>query len=152
MRLSTTTLALALAVAASTTVSAQAAPVSVPAQPPRPAQLPADSMQIALKYIVWLYTAHGDSIVAHMDSASRAEPSAARDIDDVISEIAAENGYEVKLLEEKFITRRGNRQYWRKAMFSRMTEPFLIRIVMNAKGEWAGLGLGLASQAPPIDP
>ena len=109
-------------------------------------------MQLGRKYVMWLYTARADSLLAHMDSASKAQPNMARMIEDGSARLAVSAGTEEQVLEEKFITRNGNRQYWRKAQFSNMSEPFLVRIVMNARGEMAGVGMGPASQAPPIDP
>ena len=154
MRLGRSTFLIALLFVAALpiTASAQSTPASAPAARPKPSQLPADSMQLARKYTIWLYTARADSMLAHMDSASRAQPNMARMIEDGSAQLAMNAGSEEKVLEEKFITRNGNRQYWRKAQFSNMSEPFLLRIVMNAKGEMAGMGMGPASQAPPIDP
>jgi hypothetical protein len=50
------------------------------------------------------------------------------------------------------VTRNGRRQYWRKAKFSGIAEPFLLRWVIVAPGTIGGLGTGPASQAPPVDP
>jgi hypothetical protein len=44
------------------------------------------------------------------------------------------------------------RQCRRKAKFSGVADPCLVRWVIVAPGTIGGLGLGLASQAPPIDP
>ena len=152
MRHNCPALLLALVISLPMAASAQATPASAPATHSATAQLPADSMQLGRKYVMWLYTARADSLLAHMDSASKAQPNMARMIEDGSARLAASAGTEEKVLEEKFITRNGNRQYWRKAQFSNMSEPFLVRIVMNARGEMAGVGMGPASQAPPIDP
>jgi hypothetical protein len=152
MRANPTTLLLALSLALPAAVSAQASPASAPAARPKPAQLPADSMELARKYTIWLYTTQSDSIIAHMDPESRTRPNLKSMIEDGTAQLAMSAGTEQKVLEEKFITRNGSRQYWRKATFSNMSEPFLIRLVMNSKGELAGMGMGPASQAPPIDP
>ena len=109
-------------------------------------------MELGRKYAVWLYTAQADSVVAHMDSASRAQPGVTRSIQDGAAQLAVMAGNEDKVLEEKFITRNGNRQYWRKAQFSIAPEPMVIRIVMNARGEMMGMGMNPASQTPPVDP
>ena len=109
-------------------------------------------MELGRKYAAWLYTARADSVIAHMDSASRAQPGVAKSIQDGAAQLAVGAGTEDKVLEEKFITRNGNRQYWRKAQFSVAPEPMVIRIVMNAKGEMMGMGVNPASQTPPVDP
>ena len=152
MRFSRPALLLVLVAALPLAASAQVTPASAPVARPKPAQLPADSMELARKYAIWLYTARADSMLAHMDSASKAQPNMMRTIEDGSAQLAMNAGTEVIVLEEKFITRNGNRQYWRKAQFTNMTEPFLLRIVMNAKGQMAGMGMSPASQAPPIDP
>jgi hypothetical protein len=119
---------------------------------PKPAQLPADSMAVARKYTLWIYSALSDSLIAHMDSAGKAEPGQANAIASDAADLASRAGTETKVLEEKFITRNGNRQYWRTATFSNFGEPLLVRIVMGPKGEYKGRGFGPASHAPPIDP
>jgi hypothetical protein len=109
-------------------------------------------MELGRKYALWIYTVQTDSVIAHMDSASRGQPGLAKNIEDGAAQLAMSAGSEESVIEEKFITRNGNRQYWRKAKFSIAPEPMVIRIVMNAKGEMMGLGMNPASQTPPIDP
>jgi len=141
-------LALTLPAAAMAQVTQSAAP---PARP-KPAQLPKDSMELARKYTTWLYTTQIDSIVAHLDSASRGKPEQKTQYESRAADLAARAGTEKLLMEEKFITRNGARQYWRTAMFTNFNEPLLLRWVIGAKGEILGIGLGPLSQAPPIDP
>ena len=150
MRPASACLLVALTVVVSSAATAQAP--TAPSARPKPAQLPADSMAIGRKLSLWLYANRADSILAHMDSASRAQPNVAKSIEDGAAQLALNAGTEQKVLDEKFITRNGNRQYWRTAQFSSLSEPFLLRIVMNANWEMTGVGMGLASQAPPIDP
>ena len=114
-------------------------------------RLPADSMELARKYTQWFYTGMADSLLAHMDSANRPDMTVAR-IEQAMSNVAARAGNEVSVIEEKFITRNGNRQYWRTAKMDILEEPFLLRWVMTPKGEIGGVGMGPLSQAPPIDP
>ena len=146
------TLLLALAVATPFIAQAQSTASTAPSPRPKPAQLPADSLEIARKYTVWIYTAQSDSLIAHMDSASRAEPGQANRITSDAADLAARAGTETKIVEEKFITRNGARQYWRTATFSSFPEPLLVRVVIGPKGEYFGRGFGPASKAPPIDP
>jgi hypothetical protein len=101
---------------------------------------------------MWLYTTQSDSLFAQMDSGSKAATGTARSLDNSSAELAMRAGTETRRIDEKFITRNGNRQYWRTANFSSLDEPLLVRFVMNAKGQLMGIGLGLASQPPAIDP
>ena len=143
------TLLLILTIAIPLVARAQATPSAASS---KPAQLPADSMELGRRYAIWLYTAQSDSIIAHMDSAGRAQVGNADRITNDAAQIATRVGSETTVLEEKFITRNGARQYWRTSTFSNLSEPFLVRFVMGSKGEFLGRGLGPASQAPPIDP
>ena len=133
------------------TASAQAAPAA-PAARPKPAQLPADSLERARKFTSWLYTNQTDSLFAYMDSTSQREMKVAKAWEETVAQLATRAGTEELLLEERWVQRNGLRQYWRKAKFSGVDEPFLVRWVIVAPGTIGGLGLGLASQAPPIDP
>jgi hypothetical protein len=128
------------------------APASAPAVRPKPAQLPVDSMARARKWAFWLYTTQSDSLYAQMDSGAKAATGSARELDNSSAELATRAGSETKVIDEKFITRNGNRQYWRTANFTNLTEPLLVRFVMSAKGQLLGIGMGLASTPPPIDP
>jgi hypothetical protein len=130
---------------------AQGTAAAPPARP-KPPQLAPDSLERARKFTLWLYTNQTDSLFAYMDSTSRKDLKVAKAYEETVAELAVRAGSEVQLLEERWVTRNGRRQYWRKAKFSAIDEPFLVRWVMDAPGTIGGLGLGLASQAPPIDP
>jgi hypothetical protein len=119
---------------------------SLPAQQ----SLPADSMDLGRKYTMWFYGGQADSLLAHMDSAFRATMTADQ-VQQAMLQVATRAGNEVTVMEEKFITRNGARQYWRTATMDILQEPFLLRWVITPAGEIAGLGMGLARQAPPID-
>lgn len=69
-----------------------------------------------------------------------------------IETIAIRAGNEVKVREEKVVRRLGNYQYWRTAEYDRAPGAVLLRIVLTPDGKYAGIGLGLASDPPPIDP
>ena len=142
----------ALAFVLPMTAMAQAA-APAPARP-KPAQLPKDSMEIGRRFAQWLLTSSTDSLIAHMDSAGKARDVAAakRNYEQTALQIAARAGTEVKVLEEKYITRNGMRQYWRTSEFSNMTEPLVIRFIVGEKGELLGSGVNPKSQTPPIDP
>ncbi|MEO7457542.1 MAG: hypothetical protein ABIY52_14865 [Gemmatimonadaceae bacterium] len=139
-------LVLALVAGVSSVSLAQAAPA---APRPKPGKLPNDSMEIGRRYAQWLLTSLSDSLVAH-EGGDRKGTRA--DYDQTAIQLAARAGTEVKVLEEKFITRNNLRQYWRTSEFTSMTEPLLLRFVISEKGELMGMGAGPKSQAPPIDP
>lgn len=151
MRRSASTLLLALIIAAPAVTLAQA-PAAAATPRPKPAQLPADSMERGRKYTQWLYTNQVDSLIAHMDSAGKAQPNVKAEYESRVAQLAERAGDEVKVLEEKFITRNGARQYWRTVQFTRAPENVIVRFVIGSKGEMLGIGLSLVSQAPPIDP
>ncbi|MDB4891486.1 MAG: hypothetical protein JWL61_3341 [Gemmatimonadetes bacterium] len=151
MRSHRTSLLLALALALPVAAMAQAA-TSSPATRPKPAQLPKDSMELARKYTAWFYTNQADSIVAHLDSANRGKSEQKAQYESRAADLAARAGTEKMLMDEKFITRNGARQYWRTAMFSNFAEPILLRWVIGANGDILGIGMSPLSQAPPIDP
>jgi hypothetical protein len=152
MRRTPSALAVAVALALPGMASAQATPVSAPAAHPKPRQLAPDSLERARKFTAWLYTDQTDSLFAYMDSASREELKVPKALENMVAELATRAGVEEQLLEERWVTRNGRRQYWRKAKFSGVAEPFLVRWVLDAPGTIGGLGLNPASQAPPTDP
>jgi hypothetical protein len=140
-----------VAVVLASPLSAQAGASGAPAPRAKPAPLPADSMEIARKYTQWLYTAMADSLAAHGTEDAKAEMTK-EFYTNALLQITTNAGAEETVLEEKFVTRNGARQYWRTAKFSGYAEPVMIRWVITPKGEIAGLGMNPESQAPPIDP
>ncbi len=126
--------------------SAQTAPAA------KPAQLPKDSMEIGRKYTQWFYTNQVDSLVAHMDSSGRNNRQARSNVQGSLAQLTERAGFEKSLVEEKYITRNGARQYWRIANFSSIDEPIVIRLVISSKGELIGFGMNPLRTAPPVDP
>ena len=119
---------------------------------PKPAQLPADSLERGRRYAMWVMTARSDSLIANMDSVFRGQMGTASQIEGAAADIAGRVGTEERVIEERWVTRLGKRQYWRTSKFSHSEEPVMLRLVMLATGQFAGLGLNPASSAPPIDP
>ena len=114
-------------------------------------RLPADSMELGRKFSLWLYTNQSDSLLAYtVQNPER--PTTAADIERIGLQIATRAGNEVSVIEEKFITRNGARQYWRIAKMDILEEPFLLRWVITPEGKINGIGMGPLSGAPPIDP
>lgn len=149
MQLRHATLVLALTAAPLSASSAQGAPS---AARPRPAQLPADSLDRARKYTLWLYSNQSDSLYAALDSASRHDLGSAKAVEGWVASLATFAGTEDSLVSERWVTRNGRRQYWRTAKFSGFPEPVQVRWVLTTKGEISGLGINPASSAPPVDP
>jgi hypothetical protein len=150
---------LAALVAAGATASAQSAPAAganpaavQPAPAAKPLPLPADSFDLARKYTRWFYERQVDSLVAHHVPELRQQPGLPARITGSIDELATRAGKEVWVTDERFVTRNGQRQYWRTATFSDFAEPLLFRWVINSRGEISGIGMGPKSQAPAIDP
>ena len=110
-----------------------------------------DSLLLARKATIWFYTARFDSLIAHHDSAARADSTLSSRYTQQLMFLTERAGTETEVLEEKFVRRNGQPQYWRTARFTDFAEPLLIRWVIVA-GEIAGMGMGPLSQAPPIDP
>jgi hypothetical protein len=119
---------------------------------PKPGPLPADSMELARAFTRWFYTAQTDSLIAHTAPGGRSADQTKADILGNLAQLTSRAGHELWVVEEKFITRNGRRQYWRTAKFSDFDEPILVRFVMDEQGRITGFGLSPKSQAPPIDP
>lgn len=115
------------------------------------AQSRPDSLALARQATIWFYTAQFDSLIAHHDAASRADSTLPSKYARQLGFLTERAGTEVIVLDEKFVRRNGQPQYWRTARFTDFAEPLLIRWVI-VDGEIAGMGMGPASQAPPIDP
>ena len=113
------------------------------------AQMPADSLAHARKLTEWFFTAQHDSVVAHF--ATDGDPITTAELQDRLEEFTARAGIESEVLEEKFVKRNGMTQYWRTGKYSVFEEPVLFRWAFNKQGQIAGMGVGPASQAPPVD-
>lgn len=114
--------------------------------------MPADSLAYARQLTNWFYGGQADSVFAHLDPEGRQRGSVT-EIQDQLAQITVRAGVETEVVEEKFVKRNGNTQYWRTAKFSEFTaEPLLFRWAFDKQGQIIGVGFGPASQAPPIDP
>ncbi|MDB4881800.1 MAG: hypothetical protein JWL95_566 [Gemmatimonadetes bacterium] len=127
-------------------------PAAAASARPRPAPLPKDSLERARRYATWLLTSRTDSMFANLDSATRAQFGSSSVLDDAAAEVAIRFGYELRVVEERWVTRLGKRQYWRTSKYSSFDEPVILRLVILSTGQLAGLGINPLSQAPPVDP
>lgn len=115
------------------------------------ATMPADSLAHARMLTDWFFTARHDSVVAYFPEEERAEITTA-ELQTRLEELTGRVGLESEVIEEKFVKRNGLTQYWRTSKYSNYDEPVLFRWAFNKLGQIAGMGVGPASQAPPIDP
>ena len=60
-------------------------------------------------------------------------------------------GIELTAPKERFVWRNRNRQYGRTLQLSTFDGFFLLRVVLLEDGRIAGIGMGPASGAPPVD-
>ncbi len=127
-----------------TTATAQ----SSPARPPAPTT---DLLVAGRKLATWILANQLDSVVVNLEPSVNAD-AVRTELTRVIGEIAIHGGNELKVTEEKVVRRRGRYQYWRTAEFETAPEPVLLRIVLTPDGRYGGIGIGLASDPPPIDP
>jgi len=118
------------------------------------AQTPAtiDSLALGRKWTAWLYADQLDSLVAAYPSSAQS-PSLRASLVQDREELLRRAGTEVKLIDERFIKRNGQTQYWRTAQFSNPSvgEPVMVRWAVNAVWQIIGLGINPASAAPPVD-
>ncbi len=137
---------LLVAAASPSALSAQNAPAPKVAENPM-----SDSLAHARKLTKWFYAAQADSVQLFVRDEDRDQitPSA---VMERLAQLTARAGTEVEVIEEKFVKRNGDTQYWRTAKFTLMQEPMLIRWALNPKGQIIGQGMGPLSSAPPIDP
>src|SRR5262245_33265551 len=98
-------------------------------QPPSAA---IDSLALARKWTAWFYEGQLDSLVNAFAPDARA-PDLRASLTRSLEQLSIRGGSEVKLIEERFIKRNGNTQYWRIAQFSNPSvgEPLVIRWPVN---------------------
>ena len=102
------------------------------------------------KLASWILANQLDSVVANL--APGANPDTNRmELTRLVgrSRFTAER---LKVTDEKVVRRLGRYQYWRTSDFQNAPGPVLLRIVLTPDGKYGGIGIGLASDPPPIDP
>ena len=123
-------------------------------QPATPASTPAapvDSFALGRKWTQWLYAGQIDSLLAAYEPPQNVA-EARQSLERTVQMLIERAGDEVSVIEEKFVRRNSNTQYWRTAKFSNFAaEPLMVRWAVNKRWEIIGIGLNPASQAPPID-
>jgi hypothetical protein len=111
----------------------------------------ADSLAHARRITQWFFTSQADSLIQFVPPADR-EKMNKQAILTQVGGFTARVGTETEVVEERFVKRNGQTQYWRTSKYTLASEPIMLRWVLNPKGEILGMGVNPASQAPPIDP
>lgn len=124
-------------------------PVSPAAAQDTPDAAPVDSLALARQYTEWLYMGGADSLAAHTAQESR-EGLTSEKYAQATALILERGGFETGY-EETWKLRNGSCQYWRTAKMSSFPDGLLIRWVLDRQGSITGLGLGPATQPPPVD-
>lgn len=107
--------------------------------------------ELGRKYTQWFFDAQYDSLWAHMNQDMRDDLGEAAAIAEHREQFASRVGEEKEVLMEVVMMRNGAPQYWRTSNYTLMAEPVMLRWVI-VDGEIWGIGMNLASQAPPTDP
>ena len=121
------------------------------ASPPKPPPPTTDLVVAGRKLANWILANQLDSVVANLAPGSNADTSR-MELSRLVGEIAIHGGNQVKVTDEKVVRRNGRYQYWRTAEFETAPSAVLFRIVLTPDGKYGGVGLGLANNAPPVDP
>ena len=130
---------------------AAAAPAQSDARPAMPPPPTTDLVVAGRKLANWILVNQLDSVVANLGPNVNADTTRA-ELSRLVEEIAIRGGNQVKVIEEKVVRRNGRYQYWRTAEFETAPSAVLLRIVVTPDGKYSGHGIGLANNAPPIDP
>ena len=114
-------------------------------------RLPDDSLARGRRYATWFLTSQIDSLTANMSPGTLTALGGRDGLTQRMAEIAARAGQVTGVVEERFVWRNGQRQYWRVVNTTGVSEPVAIRIVISSKGEMIGFGANPLSSVPPID-
>jgi hypothetical protein len=118
---------------------------------PPAASMPADSLAHARKLTDWFFTARFDSLHAWLSPGMQKSRSPEK-LQEDLEQLVSRAGLESDVVEEKFVKRNGQTQYWRTGRYTIFPEPVLFRWAFDKQGRIDGMGLGPASSPPPIDP
>src|SRR5687767_263863 len=146
-RVAVATLALVATSAAAQTPS----PVAAAAKPSMPAPATTDLVVAGRKLATWILSNQIDSVVANVGPGANADTTR-MELSRFVEDLAVRGGNELKVIDEKVVRRNGAYQYWRTAEFEHAPGTVLFRIVLTPDGKYGGFGIGLANNAPPIDP
>jgi hypothetical protein len=140
--------AIAALVMVASAAGAQSASPTAPKMPPPPTT---DLVVAGRKLANWILANQLDSVAMNLAPNSNAD-SVRAELTRLVGEIAIHGGNELKVTEEKVVRRNGNYQYWRTSDFENAPSAVLLRVVVTPDGKYAGIGIGLANNPPPVDP
>ena len=132
-------------------IGAAAFLVMIPSFAHAQSRLPDDSLAIGRRYATWFLSSQIDSLAANMSPASLNGLGGRDGLAQRMAEIAARAGQVTGVVEERFVWRNGQRQYWHVVNTTGVSEPVAVRIVLSVKGEMIGFGVNPLSSVPPID-
>ena len=123
-----------------------AAPLSAQIAPPM------DSLALGRQASEWFLHGQYDSLWAHVaDTAAwKSKERFVNELKANLSQLVSVAGFELKVLEEEFVKRHGQTQYWRSSQYSNLDDPIMIRWVIVG-GRINGFGMNPADQAPERD-
>ena len=119
--------------------------------PPMPPPPTTDLVVAGRTLANWILANQLDSVALHLAPGSNAD-TVRMELTRLVGEIAIHGGNQLKVTEEKVVRRNGRYQYWRTADFENAPSAVLLRIVLTPDGKYGGIGIGLANNAPPVDP
>lgn len=112
--------------------------------------LPADSVAIARRAARWAVNGHADSLLGVLASTDTAHH---RSIERMVAGLHQNAEAEVSLIEERWVWRNRQRQYWRVIeVQGNAPEPVVVRLTILPSGAIGGLGVSLLSSVPAVDP
>jgi hypothetical protein len=145
-----------LVVAVVTAVAPLSAQIT-PAPPPPPAPLTsaeeARLMDLGRTYTRWFLHASTDSLAGAMDLGTFLKSGGMTQLVANSQKVSEHAGTESKVLVEKMTHRKGVLQFWHEAEFTKLdvSDPLVIRWLMEPDGKIVGMGLGLKSGTPAPD-
>ena len=114
--------------------------------------LPADSVELGRKYVEWFLGGRSDSLFAMSTETFQQNIESLDWYDARLDDIVMRAGARVRTVEDRYVRRNGAAQFWYTAEFQTAPEAVMLRFVITPEGLIDGVGVNLASQAPPTDP
>ncbi len=122
------------------------------AQTPGRAPLPADSLARARRIAGFFVHQQADSLYAAMPPDMQQGLGGIDGVTERMVRLTSQIGTEESVVEERWVMRNGQRQYWRFGRYVMADEPMVLRLVILPDGSLGGMGFNPASQLPPVDP
>lgn len=114
--------------------------------------LPRDSTALARRFSELLLRGTGDSLAPRLSSRLIDRTEIVSELSQLSAAISERAGNEVAVLEERWVWRNRQRQYWRFMSMSNFSDLLVLRLIVNPDGKISGWGVNPASQLPETDP